>query len=333
MPDAGTLLQVSDFSVSYDSPRGPIRAVDEVSLSLPRGGALGIVGESGCGKSTLAFGLLRLLPENGRIVGGRVELAGVDLLGMPVEEFRTGVRWKRLAMVFQSAMNSLNPVMRVGTQLIDACLLHGKGMTRTQARERAGELFGLVGLTPSQLDLYPHEMSGGMRQRAVIALSLVARPDIVIADEATTGLDVLVQEQILRELNALRSSVGLSLIVVSHDIDVISKLCDEILVMYAGRVVETGRTAEVLARPRHPYTAALLAALPRLSGPRRRLITLPGTPPDLGALPRGCRFADRCPLVEQVCREVEPELPVRPAAARCHFEGDPRIDALARGAA
>jgi peptide/nickel transport system ATP-binding protein len=323
---------VRDLSIAYSSLNGTVRAVDAISLNLVRGGALGLVGESGCGKSSLAFGLLRLLPPNGRISSGSVELDGRDLLRMSAEEFRARIRWKRIAMVFQSAMNSLNPVFSVGSQIVDAHLLHEPDLTRDAARRRSVELFEMVGLSARELSLFPHEMSGGMRQRAVIALSLVARPDIVIADEATTGLDVLVQEQILRELNDLRRTANLSLIVVSHDIDVIAKVCDDVLVMYAGRSVETGATTEVLAQPRHPYTAALMSALPHLTGPRRRLFSLPGSPPDLTHPPAGCRFAQRCPLVQSVCREVEPELAARSSAARCHFEGDACIDALMAGA-
>jgi oligopeptide/dipeptide ABC transporter ATP-binding protein len=249
---------------------------------------------------------------------------------MTDEEFRRAIRWRAMSMVFQSAMNSLNPVMRVGRLLLEAIQFHDRSLSRSEAGERVSELFVAVGLRKEDLRRYPHEMSGGMRQRAVIALSLVASPQIVIADEATTALDVLIQDQILLTLLELREKRGLSLLVVSHDIDVIAKVCDEVLVMYAGRIVEQGPTADVLRNPAHPYTAGLLAALPTLRGRKRRLPALPRRANHPAGDARGCRFAPLCSLAEDICWSIEPELPDTKRAARCHFAGDSRIrDAFA----
>lgn len=232
-----------------------------------------------------------------------------------------------MAMVFQSAMNTLNPVETVGRQMARVARLHAPDEPATAQRTRLNELLGRVGLPASTVARYPHELSGGMRQRVVIALSLVAEPELIIADEATTALDVVVQAQILAELATLKRERGLGMIVVSHDMDVVAQVCDRIAVMYAGRIVETGETERVLAAPQHPYTAALLASLPRLSGPRTRLATLPGAPPEHPARMEGCRFAPRCPLATELCREREPELAPAPSGdlARCHYAGDERI--------
>lgn len=323
------LLEVDDLTVTYgDGPR-PAVAVDGVSLVVNSGEALGLVGESGCGKTTLANALMRLLPDNGRATSRAIRLGGVDIGRLPEDAFRREVRWKRAAIVFQSAMNTLNPVETVGRQMARVVRLH-RAKGTVGPRERISDLLSRVGLPATVASRYPHELSGGMRQRAVIALSLIAEPELIIADEATTALDVVVQAQILAELRALQAERGLAMIVVSHDIEVIAQTCERIAVMYAGRIVETGRTEQVLTNPQHPYTSALLASLPRLVGPRTRLATLGGAPPALNADMVGCRFAPRCPMATELCRTREPELAPAPSGdeARCHYAGDARISTL-----
>lgn len=325
-----SLLEVDGLSVAYQLRSGRLQALSGVSLTLSRGEALGVVGESACGKTTLAQALLRILPENGEVTAGTVRLDGALISSMADEAFRTQIRWKRIAMVFQGAMNSLDPVRQVSSQLSRVARLHSPGLSGSQLRELAAALLRLVGLPDATADRYPHELSGGMRQRVVIAMSLVADPDIMIADEATTALDVVVQAQILAELVALQRARGLALLVISHDLDVIAQVCDRIAVMYAGEVVETGPAKAVLTSPQHPYTAALLASLPRLRGPRHRLAVLPGSPPDLAEAIDGCRFAPRCPLVAPICVTLEPQLagPDPARQARCHFRGDARIHSI-----
>ncbi|ASW55564.1 ABC transporter ATP-binding protein [Plantactinospora sp. KBS50] len=322
------LLEIDNLGVSYRLRTGHLHAVTDVSLRLDAGEALGIVGESGCGKTTVVQAVMRLLPGNAATTpASRVRLAGRELTTLPEETFRREIRWKQLSMVFQSAMNSLNPVATVGRLLTRVVRLHSPGVSRAAAMDRAVALLARVGLEAQVAGRYPHELSGGMRQRVVIAMSLVATPAVVIADEATTALDVVVQAQILAELTALQRQRGLSMLVVSHDIDVIAHVCDRIAVMYAGEVVESGPTAQVLHAPRHPYTAALLGSLPRLTGPRHRLATLPGGPPELTTLPPGCRFAARCPIAAPACVAAPPPQTTASGqrGARCHFAGDPRI--------
>jgi oligopeptide/dipeptide ABC transporter ATP-binding protein len=321
------LLEIQDLGVTYRLRDGDLHAVTGVSLELAPAEALGVVGESGCGKTTLAQAMLRLLPENARLAPAtRIRLEGRDLTAVTADEFRREVRWKQISMVFQSAMNSLNPVVRVGDQIGRIARLHEPRLPRSAARDRCRALLDLVGLPEQVANRSPHELSGGMRQRVVIAMSLVASPRIVIADEATTALDVVVQAQILSELAALQRDRGLALLVVSHDMDVIAQVCDRVAVMYAGEIVELGPTRDVLRAPSHPYTAALLASLPRLTGPRQRLATLPGGPPQLTTLPTGCRFAPRCPIAEPVCATAPPLQTGPPGrATRCHFPADSRL--------
>jgi oligopeptide/dipeptide ABC transporter ATP-binding protein len=324
------VVRVDDLSAGYVVEGQFIRAVDSVSFTLERGASLGIVGESGSGKSTLALALMRLLPRNGMVEGGRFELDGQAVGDLDDEAFRRTVRWKRLAMVFQSAMNALNPVLRIDDQMADILRLHEPSISQQAVRERIEQVCRLVGLDATRIDGYPHEFSGGMRQRVVIAMSLLSGPDVVIADEATTALDVVVQAQILAELAELRRELGLAMIVISHDIGVISATCRDVLVMYAGQIVERGPVADVFAQPAHPYTAALAAAIPSLTGPRRRLVTLPGDPPDLAAQRVACTFADRCPIAATICREQDPPLvAVGQQVAKCHFAGATQVAAIA----
>jgi peptide/nickel transport system ATP-binding protein len=292
----------------YLTRQGEVKAVQDVSFDMDRGQALGLVGESGCGKTSIANCLMKLLPDNARLVGGQVFLDGQDLLSLSEEEVRR-YRWRRIAMVFQAAMNSLDPVYRVGQQVIEAIETHGVEATLAEARERVARLFRMVGLDPQLMERYPHEFSGGMRQRAVIAMALSCDPDIIIADEPTTALDVIVQDRILRELRGIQQQLHMSVIYISHDIAVVAEATDRIGVMYAGRLVELGDTAEVFRAPLHPYTSALMSSFPSISGEKRPLATLSGEPPDLIDPPPGCPFHPRCPHATEVCiREVPPQV-------------------------
>jgi peptide/nickel transport system ATP-binding protein len=289
----------------YSTRKGTVSAVDNVSFELRQGDALGLVGESGCGKSSIAASLLRVLPENARILDGHVRLNGSDLVTLPEEEMRQ-FRWKRISMVFQAAMNALDPVYRVGDQIIEALNTHVETMTNAQARERVAQLFQIVGLDPALMDRYPHEYSGGMRQRAVIAMALSCNPDVIIADEPTTALDVIVQDKLLREMCAIQKKLGMGMIYISHDIAVIAEVSNRMGVMYAGRLVELADTADIFERPVHPYTHALMSAFPSITGPKRALTALTGEPPDLLHPPTGCRFHPRCSCVTDECRQQVP---------------------------
>ena len=299
------ILSVDDLKMYYTVRQGEIRAVDGVSFSLDHGGSLGLVGESGCGKTSIAISLLRLLPDNGQIKGGHVWFDGMDLVTLPDDQMRK-VRWDRISMVFQAAMNSLNPVYRVGDQIIEAMQAHMESITETEARERVAELFDLVGLQPTFMDRYPHEFSGGMRQRAVIAMALSCNPDIIIADEPTTALDVIVQDRVLRKLEEIQQRLDMALIYISHDIAVIAEVSDRIGVMYAGHMAEIADSVDIFERALHPYTHALVGAFPSIKGEKKELKTLPGEPPDLLDPPSGCRFHPRCPRALDVCQEEQP---------------------------
>jgi peptide/nickel transport system ATP-binding protein len=298
------LLSVEDLTVQYATRRGIFNAVDGVSFTLNRGESLGILGESGCGKSTLAMSLLRLLPENGKITGGRIFFDDVDLLPVD-EELMRRYRWNRIAMVFQSAMNSLDPIYRVRDQITEALELH-KSVTGKEARHRVNELFETVGVDTAFADRFPHEFSGGMKQRAVIAMALACDPDLLIADEPTTALDVIVQDRVVGELREIQKRMGMSMIYISHDTGVIAEITDKVAVMYAGRIVEMGDTLDVFQSPAHPYTRALLSSVPGVTGERQELVPLAGSPPDLIEPPDGCRFHPRCPAVTEVCSRIAP---------------------------
>jgi peptide/nickel transport system ATP-binding protein len=304
------LLDVRHLSVHYRTRRGPARAVDDVSFGLEPGQVLGIVGESGSGKTTIALALLGLLPDSAD-VSGEMAFEGRDLARLPPDDLWQ-LRGREIAMIFQGAMNALNPVYRVGDQIIEAMRAHDPGLGEREARRRLGELYEAVGLPASCHDQYPHEYSGGMKQRAVIAMALSCNPRLVIADEPTTALDVIVQDRILKELRRIQRDRQLSMIYVSHDMGVIAEIADVVAVMYAGRLVEIGPTDALFERPSHPYTAALMASSPTLTGPRRRLRALAGGPPDLVAPPAGCRFHPRCPAATSECAEHDPPLVPQP---------------------
>jgi peptide/nickel transport system ATP-binding protein len=300
------ILSVQNLTMHYSTRKGEVSAVDDVSFDLREGDALGLVGESGCGKTSIATTLLKLLPENARIKAGSIRINGSDIAQLD-ETAMQRVRWKKIAMVFQAAMNALDPVYRVGDQIIEALNTHIETMTNAQARTRVAELFKIVGLDPALMDRYPHEYSGGMRQRAVIAMALSCNPDIIIADEPTTALDVIVQDKLLREMCAIQKQLGMGMIYISHDIAVIAEVSNRMGVMYAGRLVELADTADIFERPLHPYTFALMGAFPSITGPKRALATLPGEPPDLLNPPTGCRFHPRCPHATNHCRQDVPE--------------------------
>ncbi len=302
-PDA-PLLEVRDLGVHFALPDGQVEAVRGVSFKVEDGEALGIAGESGCGKTTTALSLVRLLPSNARIVGGSVNLFGIDLVPKSERQLQR-YRWREIAIVFQGAMNALNPVRRVRDQIAEPVELRS-GLSRDASRKRAGELLELVGIPRKRGAAYPHELSGGMRQRAMIAMALACDPALIIGDEPTTALDVMVQAQILELLERLRRDLGLSLMLITHDLSVIAETCDRVLVMYAGKVAEEGPVGRVFTAPRHPYTQKLLSSFPNIRADRRTLEVIPGTPPDLRHPPPGCPFASRCPAVMPVCTEVMP---------------------------
>jgi peptide/nickel transport system ATP-binding protein len=287
------LLEVRNLRLHYTSPRGIVRAVDDVSFDIERGEALGIVGESGSGKTSLSLALMRVLPENIQTYGGKVTLDGEDITLLRDEDFRRQIRWQEVSMVFQGAMNSLNPVLKVGFQTAEPMLIRGR-FTKTEARQRAENLFRRVGLPKELFDRYAHELSGGMKQRAMIAAALVLDPKLMILDEPTSALDVSIQAQIMNLLKKLKRELGLSMIFVTHDIALSSDICDRLAVMYAGEIVEQGSAEQMFGKPKHPYTQLLLASVPQLRSDTEPQF-IPGTPPDLTDPPRGCRFHPRCP--------------------------------------
>jgi oligopeptide/dipeptide ABC transporter ATP-binding protein len=304
---AAPLLEVENLTTYFKLDGKTVRAVDGVSFTVRDGEALGLAGESGCGKTTTALSLLRLLPSNAQIVRGSVKVHGVDLVKKSEKGLRR-YRWREISIVFQGAMNALNPVRRVQEQIAEPIEIR-LGVDKKASIKRAGELLELVGIPRRRGVAYPHELSGGMRQRAMIAMALACDPALVIGDEPTTALDVMVQAQILELLERLRHELGLSLILITHDLSVIAETCDRVLIMYAGKVAEEGTVDRVFRAPRHPYTQKLLRAFPNIHSDRRNLEVIPGFPPDLRDPPPGCRFHPRCSFAMDVCKtEVPPEV-------------------------
>jgi len=299
------ILQVRDLAVEFQVEGKALRAVDGVSFDLRRGETLGLVGESGCGKTTTVLGILRLLPPGGLVVGGSVFFDGEDLLGLDAAALRS-FRWTRLSLVFQGAMNALNPVRTVGDQIAEAVRLHKPGTGKAEAAARAAELLERVGIGRRRAKEYPHTYSGGMRQRAMIALALACDPDVIVADEPTTALDVMIQAQILELLGGIARDFGMGIILVTHDLGVVAQVCDRVVVMYGGVVAEENDAATLFASPQHPYTQQLLLSFPDLAHPDRPLRGIPGTPPRLDAMPAGCRFAPRCPHAFDRCDVERP---------------------------
>lgn len=313
------VLDSRDLRTYYFTRFQVIRAVDNVSFALTEGDALGLVGESGSGKSTLGLSIIRRIVPPGRIVDGQVLFQDQDLLSLSEGEMRR-IRWKEISMVFQSAMNTLNPMFTIEDQIMEAIRLHEKVQPQ-EARERVGGLLSSVGLDPARAGSYPHEFSGGMRQRAMIAMALACNPSLVLLDEPTTALDVIVQAQVLRLVKSLQEQLNLTTILITHNLSIIAEVCNKTAVMYAGQVVEYGPTEAIFRAPLHPYAHALLECSPRLNGPPTMPGSIPGNPPDLGAPPPGCRFHPRCRFAEEVCWKEEPEYrEVRPGhLAACHF--------------
>jgi oligopeptide/dipeptide ABC transporter ATP-binding protein len=310
------ILRVRDLSIEFDVGGRSLRAVDRVSFDLRRGETLGLVGESGCGKTTTVLGILRLLPPGGRVVGGSVLFDGEDLLSLDGRALRS-FRWTRLSLVFQGAMNALNPVRSVGDQIQEAIRLHAPGTSKADATRRAGELLERVGIGRRRANEYPHTYSGGMRQRAMIALALACDPDVIVADEPTTALDVMIQAQILELLGGIARDFGMGIILVTHDLGVVAQVCDRVVVMYGGVVAEENDAATLFASPQHPYTQQLLQSFPDLAHPDRPLRGIPGSPPRLDAMPSGCRFAPRCPHVFDRCVNEPPLYPAAGGRASC----------------
>ena len=345
------LLEVKYLKVDYETGSDPVRAVTDVSFTLNRGQILGLAGESGSGKSTLAYAITRLLHAPANVSGGEIcyypkndrpfvtemverqsihvpwvkrratgradERAAINLLALSTVQLRT-FRWQEMAIVFQSAMNALNPVMRLETQITDVLQAHNPSMSADACHSRALELLRLVGISPDRLRSYPHELSGGMRQRAIIAIALALNPEIIIMDEPTTALDVVVQRDILVELMALREHLSFAVIFITHDLSLLLEIADQVAIMYAGRIVETSSCQELYRHPRHPYTSGLLNSFPSLHGPRRRMTGIPGSPPDLRNVPSGCAFHPRCPFAFNACYVQLPAL-ATPQVAGVHI--------------
>jgi peptide/nickel transport system ATP-binding protein len=313
------LLVVENLTTEFALESTTVHAVDGVSFTLRDGEALGIAGESGCGKTTTALSLVRLLPNNGRIASGSVRMYGVDLIPKSENGLRR-YRWREISIIFQGAMNALNPVVRIGDQIAEP-MEERLQLSKSDARKRARELLERVGIPRKRGDAYPHELSGGMRQRAMIAMALACDPAIVIGDEPTTALDVMVQAQVLQLLEQLREELGLSLILITHDLSVIAETCDRVMIMYAGRVAEEGPVRRIFAEPRHPYAQMLMRAFPNIHADRRTLGVIHGSPPDLRDPPAGCRFHPRCPMVMDICRQVQPPEVTFPDGVRvaCHL--------------
>lgn len=299
------LLELEDVCAYYSLSGGLVKAVDDVTLHLDRGESLGLAGESGCGKTTLALAIMRLLPANGRVVHGRILFDGVNLLGLSESDLNRDYRWKRMALTFQGAMNAMNPVFTIGNQISEAILRH-ENVSKEEALERSKELLSLVGIDPSRTGSYPHELSGGMKQRCMIAMSLSCNPDFVIADEPTTALDVIVQDQILKLTKRLQRELNLSMMLITHDLSVIAKTCESLAIMYAGRIVEYSDIKTVFRNPLHPYTKALIEAFPSILAEKTELVSIPGSPPQLLDPPVCCLFHQRCPLSKEVCRREKP---------------------------
>ncbi len=304
---AKNVLEVKDLKMYYFTSRGAVRAVDNITFELKKGEVLGLAGESGCGKSSLGFTLMGMPTPPGKIVGGSIKIDGREIVGLPEDVLRREIRWQKISMIFQGAMNALNPVYTVGYQMIEPLIYH-KGMEKEEALDKAMRYLELVGLAPEIVYRYPHELSGGMKQRVVIATALLLEPELVIADEPTTALDVVVQAQIINLMKKLKKELGLSMIFITHDLSILAEVSDRVAIMYAGKIVEIGDSEKIYYEPAHPYTQKLLAAIPRLHEDVEKLEFIPGQPPNLIHPPSGCRFHPRCPYAMQQCKEQIPEL-------------------------
>jgi peptide/nickel transport system ATP-binding protein len=327
------LLEVEDLKVYFDIMRGQVKAVDGISFKLKKGETMGLVGESGCGKTTAAFAITRLLPPNGQIVGGKITFDDKVLAGSEeetslskrkkakyVDNIMRDIRWDEISIIFQGAMNAFNPVYKVGDQIAEAIRAHDD-VSKQEARKKVLELYKLVGLDVGRVNGYPHEYSGGMRQRAMIAMALACNPKMIIADEPTTALDVIMQDRVLAEMRDLQRRLGMAMIIITHDISVVAEVAESIAIMYAGKILEYGDITAVFERPSNPYTIGLMASFPSIKGEKKPLYSIPGSPPDLANPPSGCRFHPRCRYAKSICKEKEPEMvEVEPDHfSKCHF--------------
>lgn len=307
---AKALLEVKDLYVEYRTDEEVVKAVNGCSFRIGAGETLGIVGETGAGKTTTALAIMRLLPDRtAHVTGGSIELTGENLLEIPEEDMRVKVRGERIAMIFQDPMTALNPVMNIRDQIAEAIHYHSLGLKEEEIEARIEEVLTLVGIPPNRKHEYPHQFSGGMKQRVVIATALSCEPELLIADEPTTALDVTIQAQVLSMIDQLRERLGMAMILITHDLAIVAQTCDNVAVMYAGEIIEAGTTEEIfLSENRHPYTDGLFKAIPNLREEAKRLSPIPGLMPDPSNLPEGCYFYERCPKAMDICREVHPEL-------------------------
>ena len=305
--DGETVLEVNDLHTVYHTDIGDLHAVDGVSFDLGRKETLGLVGESGCGKTTAAKSIMRLLARNGEVIGGEVILNGIDITELSEKELRNRVRWTEISMIPQTAMNGFDPVKTVGRQIVDVIKRHEPETSKKEAWERARTLFEELGLEPSRVKNYPHQFSGGMAQRAMIAMALALSPSIILADEPTTALDVMIQDRILRQIDELQQEYDTAMILITHDMSVVSENCDYIAVMYGGRMVEYADAETIIKNPRHPYTLGMRNAFPDIAQDDQDLVSIPGSPPEVIDPEEGCRFAPRCPFAVEECWEETPQ--------------------------
>jgi peptide/nickel transport system ATP-binding protein len=313
------LLDVRNLRTSYLTPFGDVKAIDDISFKLKKGVALGFAGESGCGKTTVALSIMRILPYPGEVLGGEAIFKGTDLFKLSEEELRK-VRWKGISTVFQGAMASLNPLFKIGRQIAEPIMIH-EDVKKEEAYSRANELLDLVGIDASRANNYPWELSGGMRQRVMVAMGLACNPDVIIADEPTTALDVIVAHQVMELIKGLREKLDLSMMLITHDISVIAQTCDELAIMYAGKIVEYSDVDTIFESPLHPYTDALISAFPNIKGEKRQLKSIVGNPPDLINPPPGCNFHPRCSYAQELCKREVPttEETGDNRSVACHF--------------
>lgn len=315
------VLEVENLRTHYFIGKSPVYAVDDVSFTIDQKETLGLAGESGCGKTTTAYSIMRILPPNGKIVSGSIKLDDIDLVKLPMAEMRK-LRWKKASIVFQYAMNAFNPVLRIGKQIIEVIREKDK-ISEEEAALTVGGLFEEVGLEVSRVNDYPHEFSGGMLQRAIIAQALACDPRIIIADEPVTALDVIVQNKILDLLRKLQGKYNLGVLFITHDLSVVAENCTKVGIMYAGNLMEMGSAKDVFKNSLHPYTFKLIGAFPSVTGPKRRLEFIPGSPPNLMNPPSGCKFHPRCPYAKDICKKEMPDFKEISNGhnARCHFAG------------
>ena len=313
------ILRVEELKIHYRSPEGYLKAVDGVSFEIEKSQVVGLVGESGCGKTTIALSIMKLLPNSAKIMGGRILFHGEDLLTKTEDEM-TDIRWRNISIIFQGALNSLNPVLSVREQIAEAILAH-KTEEAGNVDQAIDRLFNAVRLDPKRKNNYPHELSGGMKQRVMIAMALACNPNIVIADEPTTALDVIVQRRVLELIRSLCKELELAVVLITHDLSVVAEICDKIAIMYAGKIVEFGEIYNVFESPKHPYTQGLLRSLPKMQEKKTQISYIPGSVPDLTGLLPACRFYSRCPHAQKVCAEKEPQFEVVSSdhQTACHF--------------